>query len=61
MRHVNNQYQHKNKSFDLINSQSKRKSKFTKRNNKTHNFYYNVNELLKNVSTSNSKQTKISK
>jgi hypothetical protein len=49
-----NQYQtSKNKSFDLINYQSKRKSKFTKRNNKTHNFYYNVNELLKSAAISN--------
>lgn len=45
--------QNKNKSFDLINYQSKRKSKFSKRNNKTHNFYYNVNELLKHVANSN--------
>lgn len=48
-----NQCQQKNKSFDMINYQSKRKTKFTKRNNKTHNFYYNVNELLKNAANSN--------
>lgn len=43
----------------MINYHSKRKSKFTKRNNKTHNFYYyNVNELLKNAATSGSKVSK---
>lgn len=47
-----------NKSFDMINYQSKRKSKFSKRNNKTHNFYNNVTELLKNAASSNSKAQK---
>lgn len=43
-----NQYQqNKNKSFDLINYQGKRKPEFTKRNNQTHNLYYNVHELFK--------------
>lgn len=55
-----NQYQSKNKSFDLISYHSKRKSKFTKRNN-IDSFYYNVNELLKNAATSNSKTIKSSK
>ena len=45
--------QNKNKSFDLINYQGKRKSEFTKRNNQTHNFYYNVHELFKNAANSN--------
>jgi len=56
--YMSNTYQQKNKSFDLINYQSKRKSKFSKRNNKTHNFYYNVNELLKNAATANPKTVK---
>lgn len=44
-----------------MNYHSKRKSKFIKRNNKTHNFYYNVNELLRNAGTSNSKTLKSNK
>jgi hypothetical protein len=50
-----NQYQSKNKSFDLISYHSKRKSKFTKRNN-IDSFYYNVNELLRNAATTNTQR-----
>ena len=55
-----NQYQSKNKSFDLISYHSKRKSKFSKRNN-CHSFYYNVNELLRNTAITNSKRNKSQK
>lgn len=60
MKLENNQYQNKNKSFDSISYHSKKRSKFSKRNN-NHSFYYNVNQILKNAATSNSKGNKTSK